>query len=202
MDSLAFIIYLNISRSYFGGEIPHQLGILSTLHVLDLHDYSNFQSKSIKWLKNLKGLQYLDMSGIDLVKASDCFPVISSLTSLLELHFSRCGLNWLPSNLTTVKPGTHDGFHSMPSLRTLRVAGNTFVNSLSFLNGILSSLSNLHFLDFSYCHISSPVLVHLQNLSLIEYLDLSNNQILKEIPKSLSNLCNFTTLNLHDVGAS
>ncbi|KAI3815880.1 hypothetical protein L1987_15563 [Smallanthus sonchifolius] len=185
------------------------------------------------------------MSGIDLAKASDWFPVISSLTSLLELHFSRCGLNWLPSNLTTVSftslivldlswnsfdsmllpgwifslrnlalldlsycgisgvnPGTHDGFHSMPSLRTLRVAGKTFVNSSSFLNGILSSLSNLHFLDVSYCHISSPVLVHLQNLSLIEYLDLSNNQIIEEIPKSLSNLCNFTTLNLHDVGAS
>ncbi|KAI3815907.1 hypothetical protein L1987_15590 [Smallanthus sonchifolius] len=113
---------------------------------------------------------------------------IFSLQNLALLDLTNC-------YISGVNPGTHGGFHSMPSLTTLRVSGNTFMNSSSLLSG-LSSLSNLRFLDVSDCDISSPVLGNLQNLSLMEYLDLSNNQIVEEIPKSLSNPCNFTTLDL------
>ncbi|KAM0042964.1 putative endo-polygalacturonase [Helianthus debilis subsp. tardiflorus] len=71
--------YLNISKSQFSGEIPHQLGNLSTLRVLDLHDFpnllGNLHSKSLKWLKDLKDLQHLDMGGMDLGNASDWFQV-------------------------------------------------------------------------------------------------------------------------------
>ncbi|XP_076956880.1 receptor-like protein EIX2 [Bidens hawaiensis] len=240
IGSFQNLIHLNLSYSGFSEELPHQLGNLSALRVLDLHDdplYGSLHSNSMAWLKNLKGLQYLDMGGINLKEASDWFPVVSNLTSLPELHFSRCGLNRLPSNPATVSftslvvldlshnsfdsmlpgwifslrnlalldlygcsisgvnPRSLGGFHSMPSLRTLLVSGNTFVNSSSLLNG-LSSLSNLRHLDVSECDISSSILGNLQNLSFIEYVDLSFNGIVEEIPKSLSSLCNITTLNL------
>ncbi|XP_076891365.1 receptor-like protein EIX2 [Bidens hawaiensis] len=238
IGSFQNLIYLNLSYSNFSGEVPHQLGNLLTLHVLDLQENVEAKSKSLAWLKNLKGLQHLDMGGINLTKASDWFLVVSNLTSLQELHFSWCHLYQLPSNPTTVSftslivldlsensfytsmlpvwifslhnlalldltechisgvnLGTHGGFHSIPSLRTLHLSGNTFVNSSYLLNG-LSSLTNLRMLDVRACDISSPILGNLHNLSLIEYVDLSENQIVEEIPKSLSNPCNIITLDL------
>ncbi|KAI3517532.1 hypothetical protein L1887_16747 [Cichorium endivia] len=240
LGSLQNLRYLNISRSQFAGEIPHQLGNLSALLVLDVHDdpnSGNLQAENLKWVENLKRLQYLDMSAINLAGASDWLQAISTLSSLQELHFSLCGLTQIPSEPTRVRftslvvldlsynifngllpgwlfslhnlvsldltngfigglnPETRGGFDSMPSLTTLRISSNTFVNSSSILNG-LYSLSNLQFLDVSNCNLTDPVLSNLQNLSLIVHLDISNNQIVDVIPKSLSNLCNLTTLDL------
>ncbi|PWA54139.1 hypothetical protein CTI12_AA364360 [Artemisia annua] len=241
IGSLKHLTYLNMSKSQFGGEVPQKLGSLSRLRVLALQDdkvFSNLHSNSLSWLRNLKQLQHLDMVGVNLAEASDWLQVISTLSSLQELHFSSCSLTQIPSDPTTVSftslivldlsnnifdsllprwifslqnlelldltscyfgalsSGTTDvGFHKMPSLRTLSVSSNTFVNSSSMLNGLFS-LSNLIFLDVSNCNLSVPILTNLQNLSQIVHIDLSNNQIAEEIPKFLSNLCNLTILDL------
>ncbi|GJX07892.1 leucine-rich repeat protein [Tanacetum coccineum] len=191
------------------------------LRVLALQDdkfFSYLYSNNLRWLRNLKQLQHLDMAGINLTEASDWLQVISTLPLLQELHLSSCSLSQIPSDPATVSftslvvldlsenmfnsllpgwifslhnlesldltrclfgaldLGTHSGFHSMPSLRTLRVSSNNFFNSSSILNGLFS-LSYLRFLDVNNCNISGPVLGNLQNFSLIVHLDLSNNQI-------------------------
>nr|GEV67226.1 leucine-rich repeat protein [Tanacetum cinerariifolium] len=240
IGSLENLTYLNMSKSQFGGEVPQKLGNLYRLRVLALQDdkvFSNLHSNNLRWLRNLKQLQHLDMVGVNLTEASDWLQVISTLSSLQELYFSSCSLTQIPSDPSTVSftslivldlsfnlfdsllpgwiftlrdlelldltgcfirglnPGTHSSFRSMPSLTTLSVSSNIFVNASSILDG-LSSLSNLRFLDVSNCNLSVPILGSLQNLSLIVHIDISNNQIIEEIPKSLSNICNITTLDL------
>nr|XP_043616998.1 receptor-like protein EIX1 [Erigeron canadensis] len=240
IGSFKNLTYLNISSSQFGGDIPHHLGNLSTLRVLDLYSVSFFwdlHSSSLEWLRSLKSLEHLNMGRIGLVDASDWLEVISTLPSLLELHLPSCGLTQIHNNQTSVDftsltvldlsdnlfdsllpgwifslrsldvldltgcyfhgldTGIHGGFHSMPSLSSLRVSSNTFMNSSWLLKG-LPSLTNLRFLDVSNCNISAPLLGSLKNLSLIVHLDLANNKMVEEIPTSLSNLCNLKHLDL------
>nr|GEW75742.1 putative leucine-rich repeat protein, plant-type [Tanacetum cinerariifolium] len=78
MGTFTNLRYLNLSSSRFGGIIPHQLGNLSKLEVLSLGSYfddsygSEITSLSkLQWLSGLRFLQHLDMSGVDLSKATD-----------------------------------------------------------------------------------------------------------------------------------
>ncbi|KAL4583751.1 hypothetical protein LXL04_008334 [Taraxacum kok-saghyz] len=205
IGSLLKLRYLNISKSQFAGEIPHQLGNLSTLFVLDVHDdpsSGNLHSINLKWIENMDRLHYLNMGGINLTGASEwlhasCdqqstfFARAASffiLRKLITLDLTACFIGGL--NL-----GGEGGFDNMPSLETLRLSDNVFVNTSSLLNG-LSSSSNLRYLDVSSCDLYNPILRKLQNLSRIVHLDVSNNHIDEEIPKSLSNLCNMSNLDL------
>ncbi|XP_035845651.1 receptor-like protein EIX1 isoform X2 [Helianthus annuus] len=73
--------YLNLSRSNFSGTIPPTLGNLSELHVLSLgsfHDdpFERTSMANMKWLSSLGMLHHLDMSGMDLSKATDWLQVL------------------------------------------------------------------------------------------------------------------------------
>ena len=64
---------LNLSNAGFVGVIPHQLGNLSNLLYLNLESSSfpGLYVNNLEWLSGLPLLQHLDMSYVNLNKASD-----------------------------------------------------------------------------------------------------------------------------------
>ncbi|MFS7950975.1 putative non-specific serine/threonine protein kinase [Helianthus anomalus] len=119
--------YLNLSYSNFGGNIPPQLGNLSELHVLSLGSfhgpfYDTTSMANMKWLSTLGMLHHLDMSGMDLSKATDWLQVINTLPSLFQLHLSGCELSNLHMYVLSV---------NLTSLSVLDLSCNDFNTPVS-----------------------------------------------------------------------
>ncbi|CAL2258585.1 unnamed protein product [Prunus armeniaca] len=177
LGSLRSLRYLNLSDSKFAGIIPRQLGNLSSLRSLGLRSKSYYWMKveNLQWLSGLSSLQNLDMSRVDLSKASDWFQVTNTLPSMLvELHVSSCELNQIPV-----------GVANMTRLEVLNLRWNIIWGEISSSIGNFTSIVNL---DLSANQLKGKIPNSLGNLCNLTVLGLSRNYFNGSVSEILGNL--------------
>ncbi|MFS7950977.1 putative leucine-rich repeat-containing, plant-type, leucine-rich repeat domain superfamily [Helianthus anomalus] len=157
--------YLNLSYSNFGENIPPQLGNLSELHVPSLESfhgpfYETTNMANMKWLSTLGMLHHLDMSGMDLSKATDWLQVINTLPSLVQLHLSGCELSNLHMYVLSV---------NLTSLSVLDLSYNDFNTPVSQW---IFSVTSLVSLDLTDCRFHGPI-PSFRNLTSLELLHIA-----------------------------
>ncbi|KAH7853957.1 hypothetical protein Vadar_008494 [Vaccinium darrowii] len=165
--SMTSLRYLNLSNSNFSGKVPHHLGIVSSLMVLDLNciDQKSLTIDDFTWVSRLSSLQYLDVSGIDLSQALSLSVILNMLT-LTELRLSSCELR---SSLLV----SHFYLNSTASnIRNLDLSLNSLAGPFP---KIIENLTALRVLDLSFNHLNSSFPYFLKNLKSLQHLNLGGN---------------------------
>ncbi|KAJ0080607.1 hypothetical protein Patl1_22323 [Pistacia atlantica] len=200
------LTHLNLSYSYFFGQIPSEITHLSKLVMLDLSQNS-LETATVKGLvQNLTDLTELLLDNVDMstVVPSSFMNLSSSLSSL---SLSNCELHGkFPDNI----------FH-LPNLKILNLAHNynltgilpkvNWSSPLRFLDvsnmtlpgelpNSIGNLVHLTHLEFYNCSLNGSVPISLGNLTKLNYLSLSVNNFAGQIPSFLSNFDQLHTLDL------
>ncbi|XP_022866334.1 LRR receptor-like serine/threonine-protein kinase FLS2 [Olea europaea var. sylvestris] len=167
---LQHLNYLDLSFIDFGrSEIPRFIGSFNKLRHLNLSN-SNFTGEVPCELGNLTNLHTLNLHLNDLrIKNLECLSHLSFL-SYLDLSGNDFGRSEIPRF-----------FGSFNKLRHLKLSYSNFTGEVPCE---LGNLTNLHTLDLCGNDIRIKNLDWLSHLSLLSYLDLSNNDFGRsEIPR-------------------
>ncbi|XP_054816518.1 receptor-like protein EIX2 isoform X2 [Prosopis cineraria] len=81
LGSMKQLRYLNLSYSFISGMIPHHVGNLSNLQVLDLshqgadlsHQWADLYADDMAWVSKLSSLRHIAMTKVSLKKAHNLF---------------------------------------------------------------------------------------------------------------------------------
>ncbi|XP_024020887.1 receptor-like protein EIX1 [Morus notabilis] len=210
--SLAGLRYLDLSGTNFSGMIPPHLGNLTKLRNLSLGFYAispgRVYVENLLWLSGLSSLEYLDMSYVNLSRASDHWLLaINKLPSLRELYFYECELSHIHhlsyvnftflaildlsyNNFNSLIP---DWIFSLSNLVDLTLRSSNFIGPFPNGSWHLNSLTNL---VASENHLNSTIPNYLYGLANLEYLDLYRNNLQGFISSAIGNLTSITFLGL------
>ncbi|KAF7851492.1 hypothetical protein BT93_L3836 [Corymbia citriodora subsp. variegata] len=204
------VIALNLSNSCLSGIMSPNTTLFRLVHMESLNlAFNNFNFSPIPYgFSNLSRLQYLNLSKSDFF--GEIPQVISQLSELISLDLS---CYWdEPLRL----PNMGDFVHNLTGLKELDLS---FVNLSSPIPPILANFSSLTSLRLRYCELNGdfPVIIfQLPNLEVLHVagnsnlsvffpkphwgsplksLDLSETNILGEIPTLIVNLGNLSLLN-------
>ncbi|EOY06185.1 Disease resistance family protein / LRR family protein, putative [Theobroma cacao] len=185
LGSIESLRYLNLSRAGFEGFVPHQLGNLSSLQILDLHadDESYLYVANLQWLSGLSSLEHLDLGNVNLTKVSNWLKVLNTLPSLQKLYMLGC-------QLPQVSPPTN---LNLSSLAILDLSFNSLENTLV---DWIFQLKSLVSLDLSSNNFQGCIFDGLENMTSLTHLDLSDNLFNSSIPDWLYNLNSLQFLSL------
>ena len=180
-EGIGTVIGLNLGGNGLSGEVPAELGSLSSLEELDLS--GNLLSGEIPAeLGNLSNLEKLDLSHNQL--NGEMPAELSSLSNLRVLTLYETQLSGeIPAELG-----------NLSNLRWLDLYGNRLSGEIP---AELGNLSRLRGLELSSNQLSGEIPASLGSLSNLKTLDLSGNRLSGEIPASLGSLSNLAGLDLN-----
>ncbi|CAM0909243.1 unnamed protein product [Alopecurus aequalis] len=189
LGSFPALNYLNLGCMNFDGEVPPQLGNLSTLRHLVLaapvSTPTLLRSGDLSWLSRLRLLRSLDMSGVNLSSAAagDWVRVVTLLPSLDDLRLSQCGLG-LP----------HEPVANTSSLQLLYLDGNR----IDTLNPAywFWDVGAIKELDLSRNQIACRIPDAVGNMTALETLALGGNYLSGVKSQLFNKLCNLRVLGL------
>ncbi|KAL5548525.1 hypothetical protein UlMin_003756 [Ulmus minor] len=207
------MMHLDLSHSYFAGQVAPEISYLSKLHTIDLssnYDLRLEASTLKRIIENTTNLTQLFLSDLDM---SSIAPI-----SLMNLSSSLKSLDLSSTRLQGEFP---EGMFRRPNLQVLNLNGNTNL-SISFpkynwsspikelslsstiipidLPHLVKCVKNLNALTLRNCHFTrSDDLTPLGNLTKLTWLDLFYNNFSGHIPW---NSLNLERLNYLDLGSN
>ncbi|GLJ41859.1 hypothetical protein SUGI_0866650 [Cryptomeria japonica] len=159
LSKLQRLSFLSLSNAGFCGEVPLELGNMSSLRHLDISDnfclfqisdsdwyweYCLRSSKFDVWIRNLRSLEFLGMDKVNLTMASKKWgEALSGHANLTQIHLSRCGLS-----------GNIPDLSNLTSLSHLHIGSNSFPFQLPYWFENMSSLVSLDLYD---CGLNSTI---------------------------------------------
>ena len=179
-DGSGRVIRLALNYNQMSGEIPPELGSLSSLVSLSFH-YNELSGEIPPELGNLSTIKWLNLNFNQL---SGEIP--SEFGNLLTLRFLTFSSNQLSGEIP-------------PELSNLSELEKLWLYQNQLSGGIpaqLGNLSSLTSLSLNRNQLSGEIPPELGNLSSLTGLSLYKNQLSGEIPPELSNLSNLSSLNL------
>ncbi|PWA85694.1 leucine-rich repeat protein [Artemisia annua] len=188
--------FLDLSANDFrGSRIPEFIGSLKQLSYLNLSN-AYFSGVIPPHIGNLSNLKVLDLrSSTNSYSMSDDMSWMSGLSLLKYLDLSCVDLS-KAQNRDMV-------FYMMPSLVKLSLSGCSLTNAdLGTLSNSSTTLANIKHLDLGYNHFKGQFPGFFQNMTSLEFLDLSyfNFSLSRNSTNFLSTIHYFPQMRLSDCG--